>query len=556
MPCLPDALPQLLERAAELWPQAVALRYKERGQWQTVSFAGLLANARKVSYLLCSLAVQPQDRVGLFMENLDEWPEIYFGIVGSRAVAVPLDPSLKEGEFSYIARDAGFKAVFVSPSTCRLLRECDENLLKDMIVVVVGGAEQELPGPRYRNYTAALAGLPAGVLEISPVAKDDLAALIYSSGTTGLRKAVMLTHGNFLANVRSCLQAIRIGPEDNFLLILPLHHAFAFTASLLVPLASGAQISFVENYKTIAENMAEVKPSGMVVVPLLLEKMYSRISARLAESRRARWLLRLGLSRVVGQILLRRLGGRLRLIVTGGAPCDPDLLRQWQSLGVEVREGYGLTEAAPVLTINPPDRPKVGTVGRALPGVELKIEAPDSQGVGEVLARGANIMRGYYKHPDETALMLAGGWLHTGDLGRFDGDGYLTICGRKKNLIVNREGKNIYPEEVEAQILKCELVREVLVVGYREPGERVGEKVGAIVVPHQDKIAAYLAEKGLVASEALVEKLVQDEVRRVSSAIAEYKRPRRIQIQYEEFEKTATAKIKRYRYAIDTGKLG
>ncbi|MCX7009163.1 MAG: AMP-binding protein, partial [Kiritimatiellaeota bacterium] len=221
------------------------------------------------------------------------------------------------------------------------------------------------------------------------------------------------------------------------------------------------------------------------------------------------------------------------------APCDAALLRAFAHLDLPMLEGYGLTETSPVLTLNPLERPKPGTVGPALPNVELRLFDVNAEGIGEIAARGPNVMRGYYNQPEATAAAFRDGWFLTGDLGKFDAHGYLTITGRKKCLIVNREGKNINPEEVEAQALKSPLIKEALALGYRESGERVGEHVGLIVVPRDELL-----------SDADAEQKIRADLKRVLHAIADYKHPRHIVIRREEFEKTATAKIKRFRYTM------
>ncbi|MCF7838103.1 MAG: AMP-dependent synthetase/ligase [Candidatus Marinimicrobia bacterium] len=553
-----ETIRDMLEQAAQRKGTGVALRHKVRGKWHAVTYAELRRRSGAVSRLLTDFGVQAGQRVGLFMENSPEWIESYFGIVACGVVAVPIDAKLLEQEVAHILRDSGAVALLAGARAYPLLRDI-EALLPDLRQVwLVGGAEL-LPAEQsrcaYGDYQAAVTERLAPAANDPPPgapAPDDLASLIYTSGTTGRQKGIMLTHANFMANVQSCRQVVAVRTDDNFLVVLPLHHAFAFIACLLLPVASGAEMSLVESLKTVGENMSEVQPTVLVGVPLLLEKMYGKIRAGINQKTSARWLCRLGLGRVVGRKILAKLGGRLRLVVTGGAPCDPAVLQGWERLGIPVREGYGLTETAPVLTLNPIECNRLGSVGRALPGVELRIDEPNAEGIGEICARGANVMRGYYNNPEATAAVLRDGWLYTGDLGRLDRDGFLTISGRKKSLIVNREGKNIYPEEVEHQILQSPYVLETLVLGYHEHGETTGERVGAILVPNQDAVDRVAAARGQPLSDAEVEALLQEDVRRVCRALAEYKRPRRLQIRYEELEKTSTTKVKRYLYALNT----
>ncbi|MEA2069415.1 MAG: AMP-binding protein, partial [Verrucomicrobiota bacterium] len=284
----------------------------------------------------------------------------------------------------------------------------------------------------------------------------------------------------------------------------------------------------------------------------LLEKMLARVMEGIAASRPATFMFRFGMAKVVGRKIRKGLGGALRMVVSGGAPISPVTLETWTKLGIPVIEGYGITETAPVLTLNPPEAPRIGTVGLPLDGVEIKVLDPNPAGIGEIVARGDNVMQGYYNNSEETAKVLVDGWYHTGDLGYFDGKGYLVISGRRKSLIVNREGKNIYPEEVERQVLKSGYVLECLAIGYRDPNEDTGERVGLLVVPNLAKFDVLEDRGGNRLSDRQVEELVRTDIRKQLAELSDYKRPRKIQIRFDEFEKTTTQKIKRHLYAINT----
>ena len=360
----------------------------------------------------------------------------------------------------------------------------------------------------------------------------------------------MLTHRNFVSDVDNLLRMFVLYPSDNFLLVLPLHHAYGFTANLLIPIAGGAEISFIENIKTIGENIRDVQPSVLIGVPLLLEKMYSRILSGLKKKRLAWILFNIGIRKPVIQGIRQKLGGKLRLVISGGAPCDPDLLHGYQQLGIPIIEGYGLTETAPVICLNTMEAPKPGTVGFPIPDIDLKIMDPNAEGIGEIAVKGPVVMNGYYNNPAATEEVFKDGYYLTGDMGRIDDEGYVHITGRKKSLIVNREGKNIYPEEVEHQILGSEYISEALAVGYRTDASKTGEAVGIIVVPDHTAIDEHIHHHKKQLSEQEIEDLVRREVKKQSAGIAEYKRPRRIQIRWEEFDKTSTGKIKRYLYSM------
>lgn len=550
---------EMLAQAVSRRGDAVAIRYKQSDRWHTLSYHELLARTCRAAEFLAHLGIQPADRVAILRENSAEWPEIYFAVVGLAATAVPVDVKLQEQEVAHILRDSGAKAVIAGAKSYPLLREVERHLPDLHHIILVGGRDL-LPGQakkvKYWDYEELMsqveeaAGSPARAYDKAAPKDDDVASFVYTSGTTGRQKGAMLTHANFTANVASCQKAIDIFVTDNFLLVLPLHHAFAFTANLLLPIACGSEISLVENLKTVGENTREVSPSVLIGVPLLLEKMYNRIWAGLKENKPAYVLYRIGLRRPVIKGIAQKLGGRLRLVISGGAPCDPELLVNFTRLGIPIAEGYGLTETAPVLTLNSIDGTRPGSVGKPLPDVEIRIADPNPEGIGEILARGPNVMKGYYNNPDATAAAVKDGWFQTGDMGFIDADGYVTITGRKKSLIVNREGKNVYPEEVEHQVCKSPFIGEALAVGYREDGERVGEHVGIIVVPNQEALDAYMDREKKRLTEAELEEFIRREVRQQAAHIAEYKRPRRIQVRWEEFDKTSTGKVKRYLYAL------
>lgn len=554
----------LLARSVSRHGDGIALRYKQDACWQTVTYHELLMRSWRVAELLARRGLKPGDRVALFRENAPDWPEMYFGITGLGATAVPVDAKLQEQEVAHILRDSGARFLFSDARNYSLLKEVEPHVPDLQTAILVGGREL---GPQpsrrikyvdYEEASESVAEAAAGAgraYDRHQSAVDDIASFIYTSGTTGRQKGAMLTHGNFAANVEAILTAIDIRQDDNFLLVLPLHHAFAFTANLLTPVGAGCEISFVESLKTVGENTREVSPTVLIGVPLLIEKMYNRIWNGLKENALAWTLYRLGLRKPVRHGIAKKLGGKLRLIVTGGAPCDPDVLVNFARLGFPILEGYGLTETAPVLTFNPLGHPKTGTVGKPLANVEIRIMDPNAEGVGEIAARGPNVMKGYYNNPEATAAVFRDGWFLTGDLGFIDADGYVKITGRKKNLIVNREGKNIYPEEVEYAVSKSPFVRECLVAGFRDPDVKVGEQVGVIVVPNQEAIDAHAEREKKALSESQVADLIRHDVKRVCAQIAEYKRPRRIQIRWEEFGKTSTGKVKRYLYALKTEDL-
>jgi long-chain acyl-CoA synthetase len=550
-----------LNRAAMESPEKVALRFKQGGVWKTRTYSELRMRAWHVAEMLTKLGIAPGDRVAIYRENSPEWYELYHGIVGIGAIAVPVDAKLREMEVGHILHDCGIVAVFTSCCFVEVLAGMAARLkgLRTIVMLDCDGKSQHVcekidlrPYEDLWEEVSENAMAEGRAFDSTSPDETAPASFIYTSGTTGRQKGAVLTHRNFMSNVKGIQQAINFSKEDNVLLILPLHHSFAFTTTVLASAYAQCEVTIVENLKTIKANMAETSPTIMLAVPLLLEKMLARIMGSVNEKKTARILYKIGLGKIIGRKVNAGLGGSLRLIVSGGAPISPSTLRTWSKLGFCIIEGYGITETAPVLAVNPAEAPRIGTVGLPLHNVEVQIKDPDSEGAGEIIARGDNVMKGYHNNPEETAKVLVDGWYHTGDIGYFDEKGYLVISGRKKSLIVNREGKNIYPEEVEQQVLKSHFVLECLAMGYREPGGGAGERVGLIAVLDQSVFDAMEERDGKRLNDREIDELVREDIREYLSALSEYKRPRKIEVRFDEFEKTTTQKVKRYLYAINT----
>lgn len=540
------------------------MKFKKDGEWTTLTYRQFLARVRNVAESLARVGhVRPGDRVALLGANSPDWCAIHYAITGLAATAVPIDVKLQEQEVIHILSDSAASVLLMdSASEVRIL-DLTSRCPNLRHVILFGSRKPELNADKTRgiqlhdfdqilaNSKTQAEGHGAAYDRYHPK-ESDIASFIYTSGTTGRQKGAMLTHGNFTANFKSIDAAIEIRPDDNFMVILPLHHSFAFTACLVTPIASGVQMSFVESLRTVGDNIRETSPSIIPAVPLLLEKVYNKLVAGIKSNRLANTLWTLGIRSPVRKGIMEKLGGRVRLMISGGAPADPKMLAGLEELGLVAREGYGITECSPVLSLTPIDAPiRPGSCGKVLPFVEMCVFNANSEGVGELAAKGDNIMKGYYNNPAATEDVFREGWFLTGDLGYIDADNYVFITGRKKALIVNREGKNIYPEEVEQQINQSPLILESVVLGYRPPGEAVGEQVGVIVVPDEEGLASLEASEKRKLSEKEIEARLRAEVKKQVAALADYKHPRRIQIRWEEFNKTSTGKIKRYLYAMN-----
>jgi len=547
-----------LEDAVGQMPEAPAQKFFRHGQWVTHSYAALKERVVRAASIVHLLGIKPgEQNVALMLENGPEWQEIYLALAGTGVAVVPLDPKLREQEVAHILRDSESAAIFAGAKLGEVLGQALRKIPGLRACVWVGEGEAAAPCLEGRACYAYEDLMGRAVpdrdaartwFESHRPEDDTIASIIYTSGTTGHPKGAMLTHANFTSNVAATIEQVGFYQTDNFLNVLPLFHSFSFTANFMLPLGLKGCCSFVRTLRTLPEDMLVLRPTVLLAVPLMAEKLYARVAERLKKSLVARGLLGMGMRAVVSKKVIESFGGRLRLLGIGGAPTSLAVLKGFQEVGVPVVEGYGLTECAPGVAYPNLSWYVPGTVGRVLPNMQYKLAEADSSGAGELCVKGPNVMKGYYKNPEATAEVFdAEGFFHTGDLVRFDAKRNMTICGRKKALIVNREGKNIYPEEVEQVIQRCPFVKDVLVLGYRVGGES-GERVGAILVPDAEAVTGW--NKGVALSQEATEALLREGVIGLCRAeMADYKMPRKIVVRHEALERTSTLKIRRVVYS-------
>jgi len=501
--------------------------------------------AEKVAACALSLkSVAPREPVGLLSENRPEWGIAYFAILAAGGVVVPIDTQLKELELEHIFCKSGIKRLFVSARHRATAQIAAANISLDLL-----------------DLERLLTPAPSNSLPACPGDSDSPAVIIFTSGTSGKAKKVVLTHGNIMGDIDGVIRRLSFGPGDRFLSVLPLHHTFEATCGLIVPLLSGCSVYYVKelNSREILDGIKKHRVTHFISVPLLYEKIYHGILNAVKKApptRRALFNLTFAAVKGLHAVSGWNLGGKafasfrrkagldsLRLMVSGAAPLPIEISKNYRLLGFNFVEGYGMTEASPVLSVNPSERVKFGSVGPVLDNVEIRIEGPDDRGIGEIVVRGPMVMRGYDGNPEETSKVIKDGWLYTGDMGRLDRDGYLYILGRKKGVIVSAAGKNIYPEEIEAALLKSPYILETLVQGTK--AERGREEVAALIYPDLESIAAEVNIGPADLSDADIKKIIDPEVRRIGSSLADYKRVKHITIVRHELEKTSSRKIKR-----------
>lgn len=524
---------ELLEARTRRHPGKVAMRFlRKDGTSDRYTWGQLRDRAVRAAFFLAASGVQPEDRVLLLSENRPEWGMAYFGAIKAAATVVPVDHQSSREEIENVVRSASARAIVASRDVIQRL-----------------GLDGELEGARIIEIGQLFsAPLPANDEELTPRDPAHLSSLIFTSGTTGKPKGVMLHGRNFTALVSKLSAVFNLGERDGMLSVLPLHHTFEFTAGFLVPLACGAEIAYLEetNADSLGEAFGTGRITAMVGVPALWQMLLRRIESGLADKGLLQGAKALqGVSRKLGDRagsklatkaaffpVHQKFGGRLRYLISGGSAMAPDIYKAFQGMGFEIFEGYGLTEASPVLTVQAPGENQAGHVGKPLQGIEVKIHEPDDNGVGEVIAKGPTIMAGYWNDAEATAAALRDGWLHTGDLGRFDADGNLVIVGRKKDVIIDANGKNVYPDELEDRYGRTPLIKELSIVGL--PDDSGGEKVAALVVP------AY-GDEPREETRRKIEAWMRD----VSVQLPLYKRIKVLHLRETDLPRTATRKVKR-----------
>ncbi len=498
--------------------------------------------ALKLSEAIRKAGIGKDDKVALLSENNPFWPIAYFAIVLSDAIAVPILPEFTADDVRILLNHSESRGIIISTKQ-------RTKLAKELSIPVFEITEKKIIAAD--NYNAIKT-------EEKHVMPSDIASIIYTSGTTGTPKGVMLSHDNFLQNTNGCLAIQDVNINDVFLSVLPLAHAYEFTIGLLLPMVAGSTIHYLSKpptASTLLPAMAEIRPTTMLTVPLIMEKIFKNgIKPKLTDSVIKRMLYNtlLGrklMHRIAGKELKQKFGGRIRFFGIGGAKLDRETEQFLNEAKFPYSIGYGMTEASPLLAGSPPRETKLFSTGKVVLNQEIRINEPDPRtGIGEIWARGRNIMKGYYKLPELTSeLITPEGWLKTGDLGRMRPNGYLYICGRLKNIILGSNGENIYPEDIEAIINRHQLVVESLVY------ELKGKLIAKVHLNQQELEQKYEDLKVAAASlhqelERKAEEVLAEIQAYVNGQVNRSSRLSIIVVQSEPFEKTPTLKIKRYLY--------
>lgn len=521
-----DTLPRVFLQCASRHHAKVALMEKRDGRYQGITYGGLLEDTRAFASALIEKGVGVRDRIAIFLKNSPAWAISDFGTMFAGGATVPIYETLVPSVIRHILRDSGAVGIVVEDKKqFEKIQSIWPELptLRFAVLRKPEGVSLPLPDGRIvslENFLEKGRSLlpkdrPVIDQRMGEIQKDDIASIVYTSGTTGDPKGVMLTHRNFLSNVQGVSSIADITSKDTLLSILPLSHVLERTAGYYIPILAGATIAYAEGMDAVAANLQEVRPTVCCAVPRLFEKIYTRMLKKIEESHPFkkwlfRWALSVGrrpssrLSRALADAFVckkirRTLGGRLRFFVSGGAALSKEIIEFFRSLNVLIYEGYGLTESSPVVSFNFGKNFRPGTVGKVLPEVRVKF-SPE----GEILVKGPNVMKGYYNNPKATAESIdADGWLHTGDVGVFDEDNFLKITDRIKELIVMSNGKNVAPLPIENKLTQAPLVANAMAVGNNR------KYIAALLFPSLPELQALAKSLGINSSK--FEDLCRDE---------------------------------------------
>ncbi len=544
----------MLERAAALDPDKEAIREPQPdGTWRSVSYGSLRRDVEALARYLSKGGRKPV--VGVVGRNSAAWAKVYLATMRAGGVIVPIDRELPFPEMRAILHYSGAGLVFFDSSYAQDFITSGSGHGRPIEHVVMNST-----GPAGCATLEQVLAEGAGIHAELPDELDTAApaAIYYTSGTMGQAKGVVLSQDNILSVVRQMHQMVRIERSDVFLSVLPMHHTYECSCGFLGPISTGASYVICRGLKYVGEDIAGSGATVVLSVPLMWEAVYRKIMAGIRAKPGGRMKYRIGLALagaagLVGAGGVRRrlfspvhekFGGRIRFLISGGAGVDPLVARGFLKLGFQFLQGYGLTEASPLVSVNRPGANRPASVGPPLPLDEVRIDDADEDGVGEIVVRGPNVMLGYHNDPEETARVLSpDGWLRTGDFGYLDDDGFLFITGRKKNVIVAKNGKNVYPEEIESKLNRSDLVMESMVFG-RESRTK-GEEIWVVVVPDMERLIERAEMKGDSLTPEYARDMVSREVRHYNASQPVYKRVSCLILRSEELPKTTTRKIRR-----------
>ncbi len=533
-------------------------RFEKNEPFREISFGQTLDDLNALGTALIKHGLKDK-RVAVIGDNCYQWASSYLAITCGLGIAVPLDKELGAPELEQLIAEAEVEGILFTRKFLPMFTEIKKKGTTRLSTLVNLNADSEADGvlswsELIEEGKRLIAGGDRSYLD-AEMYPDEMGVLLFTSGTTGIAKGVMLSQTNICCDLMSAPTLLDTNERDTFFSVLPLHHTYECTCGFLMPMYKGSCIAYCEGLKYIQKNLQELKPTFFLGVPLIFEMLYKAIWKNIRKQGKEESVKKvLKLNRLTSKVginlnkiflkdILKVFGGNMDMIIAGGAAIDPQILQFFRDLGIVALQGYGLTECAPMAALNHDLTPRNDSVGHVLPGVEVKIVDADEDGIGEICLKGPNVMMGYYNMPEETAKVLKDGWFHTGDLGYTDGP-HIYITGRKKNVIITKNGKNVFPEELEYLLGKLSIVSESMVwAAQDETG--ADDVIVATIKPDMEEAEAAIGKEA-AADTAQLEKLLWLEIDKINEGLPFFKKIKRINVRQEEFEKTTAKKIKRF----------
>lgn len=558
-------LKHMLNTSAELYADNVAFRQRfvKDEPFREITYREALDTVNGLGTALIAHGLKGK-RISVVGENCYQWATGYLAAVCGTGVVVPLDKELSAQELKQLVIEADVAAVLFTKKYEKMFKEmmASGDTKLELLVNLNGSAGEEPEGVfswegLVQEGKKLVAGGDRSFID-AEIYADEMSVLLFTSGTTGIAKGVMLSHRNICEDLMSAPTILNVNTWDIFFSVLPVHHTYECTCGFLMPLYKGASIAYCEGLKYIVKNLAEVRPTMLLAVPLIFENLYNNIMKNVRKQGKEGLVRKvLALNKVTKKIgldlnklllkdILKVFGGRMRVLISGGAAIDPAILQFFNDLGFIAVQGYGLTECAPMAALNPDQHKNMrnSSVGHLLPGMEVKIEDKNEDGIGEICLKGPNVMMGYYNMPEETAKVIKDGWFHTGDLGYVDDKDFIYITGRKKNVIITANGKNVFPEELEYYLGRSNLVSESMVWAQEDEAGQ-DTVIVATIKPDMEEVESVIGKEA-ASDTAQVEKLLWAEVDKINEDLPFFKKIKKVTVRREEFEKTTGKKIKRF----------
>ena len=549
------SIQDMLLRSAKVYGDKLALEDLADNPISRVTYKQLHDYVIRFGKSLFEIGIKERDHIAVISENRIQWSMTYFTSMCFNMIIIPIDKNLNHNEILNIIHESEAKAIVFSDGFEPLMKEKRDSLLNLKYYINMDSKEHK---DGILSMTKMIEKQSASIERLPFINPDIMAEIIFTSGSLGRAKGVMLTQKNIASNLMAMTSMIQIIPEDRFLSVLPIHHKYECTCGLLCPLYAGASAHYARSLKTVVDDLQKVKATILLGVPLLYDKMFKKIYKGIQEDKLKSVIVPPLISltnifesfgwksskKLIFKELHHKFGGHIRLFIAGGAAPDPKVAKGLRELGFNFVQGYGLTETSPIVALNRLYSFKDNAAGLPLPGLDIKINNPNEAGIGEIYIKGSSVMLGYYKNQKLTDEAFNDGWFKTGDIGFFDDDGFLHINGRQKNVIISKSGENVFPEEIEDILNRNPFVQESMVYG--EQDEKHTEIIAVQIVTDAEAFIEYSEKNKVKITPELVNDIISEAVKETNKELPAFKQIRKFYVRDSEFEKTTTQKIKRY----------